>query len=228
LKHPLLTSSALGFTAGYVDTVGFVALFGLFTTHVTGNFVLIGSEFAQPIHGVLLKFLAFPAFIAGVAVSRLIVLRMQLRERSLRAWLLALQCVLLTACMLCGWRAQPIVDASAPWVLATGMLGAAAMGVQNAVARLAFSELAPTTVMTGNVTQLVIDLVDLVSSPTDGGLRQRIAKFGCPVLAFAGGAVCGGSFYPHASLWTLALPLVILVGLALTPADATSPRLMQS
>ena len=216
MNRPLLTASALGFTAGYVDTVGFVALFGLFTAHVTGNFVLIGSELAHPTHGVLLKLLAFPAFIAAVAAARLLALRMEHHERSLRVSLLALQCVLLAACMLSGWRAQPIVDASAPWVVATGMLGAAAMGVQNAVARLAFSELAPTTVMTGNVTQIVIDLVDLVRGTTDVALRQRIAKFGCPVLAFAGGAICGGLFYPHASLWALALPLVILVSLALT------------
>src|SRR5258708_36260206 len=160
MKHALLASSALGFTAGYVDPFGFVALFGLFTAHVTGNFVLIGSELAHPMHGVLIKFLAFPAFIAGVAAARLLALRMARRERSLRASLLALQFVLLAACMLGGWRAQPIVDASAPWVLATGMLGAAAMGVQNAAARLAFGDLAPTTVMTGNVTQIVIDLVD--------------------------------------------------------------------
>jgi uncharacterized membrane protein YoaK (UPF0700 family) len=212
----LLTSSALGFTAGYVDTVGFVALFGLFTAHVTGNFVLIGSELAHPIHGVLIKFLAFPAFIAGVAAARLLALRMARGERALRASLLALQFVLLAACMLCGWRAQPIVDASAPWVLATGMLGAAAMGVQNAAARLAFGDLAPTTVMTGNVTQIVIDLVDLARGATDDGLRQRIAKFVCPALAFAGGAICGASFYKGASLWALALPLVILVSLALT------------
>jgi uncharacterized membrane protein YoaK (UPF0700 family) len=216
LSRALVTSSALGFTAGYVDTLGFVALFGLFTAHVTGNFVLIGSEFANPMHGVLIKFLAFPAFIVGVAAARLIAVRIAGRERSLRASLLVLQCVLLAACMLCGWRAQPILDSSAPWVLATGMLGASAMGVQNAAARLAFSDLAPTTVMTGNVTQIVIDLVDLVRSATDDGLPQRIAKFACPLLAFAAGAICGASFYQHASMWGLALPLVILASLALT------------
>jgi uncharacterized membrane protein YoaK (UPF0700 family) len=38
----------LGLLAGYIDTSAFVALFGLFTAHVTGNFVLIGSELARP------------------------------------------------------------------------------------------------------------------------------------------------------------------------------------
>src|SRR5258706_13271944 len=216
MSRALVTSGAFGFTAGFVGTVGFVALFGLFTAHVTGNFVLIGSELAHPIHGVLIKFLAFPAFIAGVAAARLLAMRMKRRERPLRAPLLALQCALLAACMLCGWRAQPIVDASAPWVLATGMLGAAAMGVQNAAARLAFGDLAPTTVMTGNVTQIVIDLVDLVRGATDDGLRQRIAKFVCPALAFAGGAICGASFSTTASLGALALRLLMLASLALT------------
>jgi len=216
LNRNLLTGSALGFTAGYVDTVGFIALFGLFTSHVTGNFVLIGSELAHPQHGVLIKLLAFPAFIAGVVGARMLALRMPQGARPLRTALLALQFVLLAGCMVSGWRAQPIVDAGAPWALATGMLGAAAMGVQNAAAKLAFSDLAPTTVMTGNVTQIVIDLVDLLRGSNDAGLRQRVAKFVCPALAFAVGAICGALLYQNASLWALALPLVILVGLMLT------------
>src|SRR5450830_614108 len=65
---------AMSFLAGYVDTVGFVALFGLFTAHVTGNFVLIGSELANPSHGVLIKFLAFPAFIGSVILTRMAVI----------------------------------------------------------------------------------------------------------------------------------------------------------
>src|SRR6202008_1032448 len=98
---------------------------------------------------------------------------------------LPLQWLLLAACMLCGWRAQPIAGPTSSWVLATGMLGAAAMGVQNAAGRLAFGALAPTTVMTGNVTQVVIDIVDLLRGPVDGAIRERVRKFLWPVLAFA-------------------------------------------
>ncbi len=218
MSRALVTSSALGFTAGYVDTVGFVALFGLFTAHVTGNFVLIGSELAHPTHGVLIKFLAFPAFIAAVAASRLLALSVERNGRPLQRPLLLLQSTLLCACMLCGWRAQPIVDPGAPWVLATGVLGAAAMGVQNAAARLAFIDMAPTTVMTGNVTQLVLDLVELLrGGVTEVGLRQRIQKLIWPILAFACGALCGAFVYMHVSLWALALPVVILAALALAP-----------
>jgi len=45
---PLVIGTGLVFSAGFVDTVAFIALFGLFTAHVTGNFVLIGSELAHP------------------------------------------------------------------------------------------------------------------------------------------------------------------------------------
>jgi uncharacterized membrane protein YoaK (UPF0700 family) len=92
-----VTSGALAFTAGYVDTVGFIMLFGLFTAHVTGNFVLIGSELAHPTDGVALKLLAFPAFIAAVAASRLLALAVERRGRSSARALLQLQIVLLAA-----------------------------------------------------------------------------------------------------------------------------------
>ena len=55
LQNETARGAALGYLAGYVDTLGFIALFGLFTAHVTGNFVLIGRAMAMPSHDVLLK-----------------------------------------------------------------------------------------------------------------------------------------------------------------------------
>lgn len=167
----------------------------------------------------LLKLLAFAAFGTAVAAARLLALSIERGGPPLQRVLLLVQVTLLAACMLCGWRAQPIADADAPWVLATGVLGAAAMGVQNAAARLAFSDLAPTTVMTGNVTQLVLDAVDFLrGGAAAAAVRQRLQKLFWPVLAFACGALGGAAIYVHAFLWSLALPLLILTMLALAPA----------
>ena len=194
-------------------------MFGLFTAHVTGNFVLIGSELAQPSHGVLIKFLAFPAFIAAVVASRLLALSASRRGGTGVRPLLTLQCLLLAACTLCGWLAQPVADGTSGLVLATGMLGAAAMGVQNAASRLAFGALAPTTVMTGNVTQVVLDAVDLLRGPADEAVRERIGKFLWPVLAFGAGAILGAFAYLYASFFALVLPVIILATLVAAPLE---------
>ena len=61
--------SLLAAIAGYVDTLSFFALFGLFTAHVTGNFVLIGGGVTGYGQGVFLRLMAFPVFILGVALS---------------------------------------------------------------------------------------------------------------------------------------------------------------
>ena len=56
----------LSLNAGYVDTAGFLALKGLFTAHVTGNFVTLGSSLVFGTSGTLSKLLALPVFCAVV------------------------------------------------------------------------------------------------------------------------------------------------------------------
>ncbi|PFH08609.1 uncharacterized membrane protein YoaK (UPF0700 family) [Collimonas sp. PA-H2] len=208
-------SIALSFLAGYVDTVGFIALFGLFTAHVTGNFVLIGSELANPSHGVLIKLLAFPAFIFAVALTRMVVIWLERGGRAPLFYLLLLQLVFLLGFMLAGYLVEPVTDSRAPLALLAGMLGAAAMGVQNASSRLLLQHLTPTTVMTGNVTQVIIDLVDIARGAATEEIRQRCSKFFWPIVAFGAGAIGGAFAYKHLLFLALLLPLALLLWLSI-------------
>lgn len=123
--------------AGYVDTLGFVALFGLFTAHVTGNFVPIGAALTGSGQGMLLKLLAFPAFMAGVGLSSAIArARGPSSSTTTARSLYMLQAVLLCGFLGAGLYVTPIRDVRAPAVVVCGMLGAVAMGVQNAHVKL--------------------------------------------------------------------------------------------
>ena len=64
-------AALLSFVAGFVDTAGFLGLQGLFTAHVTGNFVTLGAALVLGTHGVVAKLLALPEFILVVALARL-------------------------------------------------------------------------------------------------------------------------------------------------------------
>lgn len=212
----LFLGVCLGALAGYVDTAGFVALFGLFTAHVTGNFVLIGATLTQPEHTtLLLKFLAFPAFAAGVVATRLLGNACERQGTAPIRPMLSLQLVLLVAFMAAALLAAPIDSPDAPLVLVTGMLGAAAMGVHNAAGKLQFSRIAPTTVMTGNVTELLIDMTDLATGHATPAAREKFVRFVWPVLAFAVGCILGGAGYVHFGFWCLLAPIAA-VALLLT------------
>jgi uncharacterized membrane protein YoaK (UPF0700 family) len=211
--------NALAAIAGFVDTLGFVALFGLFTAHVTGNFILIGAEVAGYGQGVLMKLLAFPAFIAGVTLSS--VLMKTLRPdgpTGAPCLLYCVQAVLLLGFGLMGLKVVPVKDVDNASVIVCGMLGAAAMGVQNAHGRLVVRPGVPHTVMTGNVTQAVLDALDLASSrvprETKATARIRLARTLQAVGCFALGAIGGALGYRHFSFWALVLPLAALVWLA--------------
>src|ERR1700691_6515900 len=62
----------LSLNAGYVDTAGFLALHGLFTAHVTGNFVTFGASLVLGTSGAVAKLLALPIFCLVVIAIRLL------------------------------------------------------------------------------------------------------------------------------------------------------------
>jgi uncharacterized membrane protein YoaK (UPF0700 family) len=207
----------LAFMAGYVDALGFVALAGLFTAHVTGNFILIGAALANPDQPpVLLKLLAFPAFVSGVALARLLTVAAERRQTAALRPALLLELVLLLGFMGAGMAAEPLGSRPGMLGVAAGILGAAAMGVHSGVSKLLLGHLAPTSMMTGNVTQIVIDLVDVLRGAHDPGQGARFAKFVWPLAAFAAGCIAAAFAFRRFGFAALALPSLILLGLMLS------------
>lgn len=209
-------AATLAFVAGFVDTVGFIGLFGLFTAHVTGNFVLIGASIAGSATGVFAKLLALPIFIGVVAITALYARHCERTSRAAAPAVLSAQLVLLGGFLGAGVLFAPFTEGNAPFAILTGMIGVAAMAVQNAAARTVFSELSPTTVMTGNVTQIVIDVVTLGE-----GALARLSKMIPPVLAFAAGAIGGGVAFAAAGFLSLSVPIL---GLGALPRTETRTR----
>jgi len=220
-----LQGTGLAFLAGYVDTLGFLALFGLFTAHVTGNFILIGAALADSAHSsVLLKLLAFPAFIAGVVLARLLTAAYESRPQAALRPALLLEWVLLVGFMGFGLAATPVGSAPGPLAMTAGLLGACAMGVHSGVSKLLLAHLAPTSMMTGNVTQIVIDVVDLVRGARDPGLSVRFGKFVWPLAAFAIGCIGAAFAFHRLGFAALVVPCLILLGLMVSAGPAAAAQ----
>lgn len=220
LERDGVVGAALAFVAGFVDAAAFVALTGLFTAHVTGNFVLIGAELVSTSSGVVAKLVALPAFVLAVAATRLIALALERHGIAPLRPLFGLEAGVLAAFGAAGLALAPFASPdSAPAVL-VGMLGVTAMGIQNAIGRLALGHLAATTVMTVNVTQTVLDATDLLrgagaGTGADAAARQRLRRMLPAVLAFAVGALAGAFGVAAWSFWCLAIPVLALAALTI-------------
>jgi len=211
-------ATLLASVAGWVDALGFFALAGVFTGHLTGNLVLIGEELIRAERGLLPKLLVFPAFFVGVALAAVLHANRKARGRSsVRAVLLA-EAIAVIGFMAAGLVSGPARDAAemGPVALLAVLLGALAMGVQNAEGRLALRELGSTAVMTTNITQLVLDVVNALrgTGPDRARSAKRARRQSMPIAAFSLGAIVSAYAFLAMGFWGLLPPIVALLVLA--------------
>lgn len=216
LIGPAGTAVLLAYISGFVDTLSFIALFGLFAAHVTGNFVLIATSLMDMHHGLWMKLLAVPVFIAAAVVTRMFIIRRERHRRNAARHVLIVQALLLTAFMGTALASGPLVRGDQPLALLTGLLAAAAMAIQNTAARTFLSNLPPTTVMTGNLMQIIIDAVDLMHGhePLDAK-RARLARLTPMLAAFIAGTLCGAIGYTTLGFVSLIVPILAIGALAI-------------
>lgn len=157
-------SPLLSVIAGMVDLTGFFTLGNIFTAHVTGNLVVVAALAVRggPVN--LAQVIAIPVFMLALAAVWLVARASGRRGASLARLLLVIQFLLLAVVLIFSVITKP---SASPHGLIAGiaaMIAVSAMASQYALFRLAMPRAVSTSVMTGNLTNTVLSLMD-ASSP---------------------------------------------------------------
>jgi uncharacterized membrane protein YoaK (UPF0700 family) len=212
-----LLPAVLSTTAGAVDVIGFLALGGLFTAHITGNLAILAAHYVTGGFSRIGPLLSVPVFVAVLGAVALAFGEVDKARRSRRRALLILHFVLLAGFLGLGAAFGPFADANSATAVLSGMLGVAAMATQNALVKLVLPGSPSTAVLTTNTTQLTIDLAAMArgrGDPDDLARARRRAGVTFPsVVGFLAGCGAGAFLEVRFHLMALALP-VILAALA--------------
>jgi uncharacterized membrane protein YoaK (UPF0700 family) len=229
----------LSLIAGSTDVIGFLGLNGLFTAHITGNLVVLAAHMVAGDPTIFSYILSVPVFMLTLFLTRLLAGGLERAGVPTLQPLLFLQLVFLVAFLLICVAAGPWRDANAMLAIVAGMLGVAAMAVQNALVQISLTNTPSTAVMTTNVTHFMLDLGEVLvcrDHRQAARARTRALRTFPVIVGFMIGCVLGAAFEAAASLWSLALPaglalLAFAMGLLhrnlpsdipeLTPHDAT-------
>jgi uncharacterized membrane protein YoaK (UPF0700 family) len=216
----------LSFNGGYVDTAGYLALQGLFTAHVTGNFVTIGAALVFGTSGIVAKLLALPVFCTVIIVTRLLSFNLPARWPVFET-MTTLQVLLLLVAAVLAIATGPFANGDGAPAIILGMTLVSAMAIQNAANRIHLAAAPPTTIMTGTTTQIMIDIADLICSAPGVArdpIRSRLRRMCVAVGGFAAGAAGGALLFHAIGSWCFALPpLVALLARITAKSSLTTP-----
>jgi uncharacterized membrane protein YoaK (UPF0700 family) len=199
----------LSVTAGYVDTAGYLALQGLFTAHVTGNFVTLGASLISGTSGALAKLLALPTFCIVIIGTRWASYAMPPLGLPILRTMLSLKVLMLAAAAALAIHFGPFTNGDTAAALITGLTLVSAMGIQNAAQRIHLGASPPTTLMTGTTTQIMIDFADLIRGlPVEqkSPAQERLLRMSVSVLAFASGCAAAAVTYSLAGVYCFLVP----------------------
>ena len=210
-----LLPTVLSTTAGAVDVIGFLALDGLFTAHITGNLVVLAVHHTTGGFCEVGPLLAVPVFVVVLGLVTVASMALERVGYGSRRPLLVLQAALLAGCLGLGVGIGPFADADRPMAVFVGMLAVAAMATQSALVKFALPGSPSTAVMTTNATQLTVDLATLAwgrGKPDDLVRARRRAGVTLPcVVGFVAGCAAGATLEVYCGFWALALPVTLAV-----------------
>jgi uncharacterized membrane protein YoaK (UPF0700 family) len=219
----------LSVVAGMVEILGILTLGGLFTGHVTGNIVVIAALLVRGGSPTASQVLAVPTFIAALPVVWLIAKASGRRGVALLRPLLFVQFVLLVGVMLAiststGMQSDP----NTTLTNLAAILATSAMACQFATMRLVVPGAPSTAVMTGNITNSVLSLLDMIhrGTPLLQSDVERFRKASSLVAGFCGGCVAGALGVLLLKDWSWTLPVALsAAAVAAVPRSFSRERL---
>lgn len=153
----------LSVIADMVDLSGFLSLGNLFTAHITGNLVVIAALIVRGERINPGQILAILVFMIAVVVTWLIARASGRRGPGLMRLLLLIQFLLITSVLVFSVITKPSADPHGLMATLAAMIAVSAMACQFALLRLALPVAPSTAVMTGNLTNACLALVDATS-----------------------------------------------------------------
>ena len=200
----------LSVVAGMTDVIGFVSL-KLFTAHVTGNLVVIAALLVRGGPPNMAQILAVPVFVVAVAAVWLIAKASGRRGSALTRPLLVVQFLLLTCLLIFSVIYDPAANPRGLIAFVAAMIAVSAMACQFALLRLAVPGAPSTAVMTGNLTNTVLSLLDTLSrnQPLMEGPKERLKKTLQLVVGFFAGCIAGAAAVSWLGDWAWSLPVVL-------------------
>jgi uncharacterized membrane protein YoaK (UPF0700 family) len=218
-----LLPALLGGIAGSTDAIGFLSLGGLFTAHITGNLVVLAAHLVSHGRASTAVVLSVPVFIVVLMATRWLAARLDALGIGLLQPLLLVECLLLSSFLAMRVLIGTPIDPNVPYAILAGMLGVAAMAVQNAVGQICLGALS-TTAMTATVARLALDLGEIFATRNhhDRHWWLSLMPQAGPLAGFIIGCGLGAAGEAAFNRWSLALP-VALSALALAISFAPNP-----
>lgn len=199
----------LAVIAGMVDVIGFLKL-GLFTAHITGNLVVITALLVRGRTPHVALVLALPVFVIAVAAVWWIAKTLKGRGRALAQPLLLIQFLLLTVVLILSIIYSCAANPPHWMSVLIAMTAVSAMACQFALVRLSL-QIAPTAVMTGNLTNATLCFLDTLSrsEPLTKDAGERLKKALKLVGGFFAGCIAGAAAVSWLGNWSWSLPVVL-------------------
>jgi uncharacterized membrane protein YoaK (UPF0700 family) len=209
----------LSVIAGMVDLTGFFMLGNIFTAHITGNLVVASAVLVRggPLNPAQL--LAIPVFIVAIAFVWLIAKISNRKGPSLVRLLLVVQFLLLAAVLMFCVAAGPSGNPHGIPACVAALVAVSAMACQYALLRLALPGAISTAVMTGNLTNTVLSIMDALSRghPLMSGDDVRLKRSLYLLFGFLLGCVVAATAISTMGEWAWSLPVVLAAAAVVRP-----------